>query len=254
MALGEDNFLAWLYFNHLCNGKGSNPENNLVIVIRTQRASLRMGLKTHCIDLYTCRKIRFVSTRYRYSHVFVGRASSEAKEPWVCLWTQGIFVVCVHRQPSGEMALWFKKPGSSKDFNVRWIWVGILTFPISNWVILEEVFQLSEPQFLIFKMGMIMPDPWSFCEDQLGNGIGRHQTYTEPENQRWLVGIRGPFSISVFLLRPDVLGRSDITCYPHSLPLLPRTRGAVWLTVAFKHRQALSFSLGLCGFKFSAFS
>lgn len=46
----------------------------------------------------------------------------------------------------GKDCLCLKKPGSAKDFEVRWIWVRIRTFPISNCVILDEVLQFSGPQ------------------------------------------------------------------------------------------------------------
>lgn len=37
-----------------------------------------------------------------------------------------------YRQPTGKVASCFKKPGSAKDFEVRWTGARILTFPISN--------------------------------------------------------------------------------------------------------------------------
>lgn len=157
MALGEDNFRAWLYFNHLCSRKGSNPEINLVIVIRTQRASVQMGLKTCYINSYICRKFR-----YHCPHVFTGRASSEATEPQVCLWIYRTFRVCLYQQPSGKIALCLTKPGSAKDFEVRWIGARVLTLPISNWVILDEVLQLLSFNFFIFQMEMVRPDSPGF--------------------------------------------------------------------------------------------
>lgn len=132
---------------------------------------MQMRLNTYHIDLYTCRKIRFVSTRYHCLHVFVGRASSEATEPQVCLWIYRTFMVCLYKQPSGNIALCLKKPGRAKDFKVRWIWIRILTFPISKRVILDEVLQPLSFSFLIFKMQMIMPDSQGFCEDQMRHGM-----------------------------------------------------------------------------------
>lgn len=181
MALGEDNFLAWLYFNCLRSIKGSNPENNLVIVIRAQRASVQMGLKTYYIHLCTFRKIRFVSTRYHYSHVLVGRASSEATEPWVCLRTGRICIVCLYRQPSRKIVFCLEKPGSAKDFEAGgfgleswlfqlvtvWSWMRYFSFPGLN--------------FLIFEMGVIIPDSQDFCEDHMRNSIRSHQPYAGPE-------------------------------------------------------------------------
>lgn len=131
-------------------------------MIRTQRASVQMGLKTRYINSYICRKIRFASARYHCPRIFTGRASSEATEPQVCLWIHRTFGVCLYRQPSGRIALCLTKPGSAKDVEVRWVGARVLTFPISTWVILDEVLQLSSFNFFVLQMEMVRPDSPGF--------------------------------------------------------------------------------------------
>lgn len=180
MALGEDNFLAWLYFNGLCRGRGSSPEINLVIVIRTQRASVQMGLKTYYVDLYRCRKISFLLDTTMPTSLLAGPTQRPRNhEPASGL---GAPSCCASTGQPLKRLLFFlrnqevQRTLTSYGFGLEswlfqlvigWSWMRYLSFLSLN--------------FLIFKLGVIMPVLQGFCGDQMRNSIWRHQSYKGPE-------------------------------------------------------------------------
>lgn len=141
---------------------------------------MQMGLKTCYINLYICRKIRFFLLDTTVPASLPSGARSEAKESQVCLWIHRTFMVCLCRQPAGKIALCLTKPEVPRTLKSGGLGARVLTFPISNWVILDEVLQLSSFNFLIFKMEMIRPDSQGFTwirRETIWEGTGHTPEY-----------------------------------------------------------------------------
>lgn len=238
-------------------------------MIRTQRASLQIGLKTYYIDSYTCRKIRFVSPRCCYSHVLVGRPAQRPQDPksvsglWGpsrCVWTGS---------PLERLLFVLRKPGSSKDGKVRWIWVGILTFPFSNVWSWMSYFSFLSLNFLIPKMGMITPSSQGSVRTRREPVFnGRHQLYRELENERCLEGVRAPslcpsFSpclmswgemascatLTASTLSPELMGQCE--CDTQWLLNIDKPSDFLWKCVAlrFLHSPRVLGGISMISFK-----